>query len=130
MNSMSDNLEHTDFIGMGFHQIDEKYVSLKPPKIAWGGKYKGWSDERKVIYLQNLASSMNHAAALVQDERDELLELIDKKERQLETMNENMRQNNEMLQQQIEKMNAEKQQYNASYAKLKKEHEELKKKVT
>jgi len=127
---MSDNLAHDDFIAMGFHQLDEKYVSLKPPKIKWGEKYKGWSEERKIIYLQNLASSMNHAAALIQDERNKALELCEKKEAQLEAMNENMKQNSEMLQFQIERMNEEKQGFNESYAKLKKEFEDFKKKVS
>ena len=129
MNNMSDNLNHDDFIAMGFHKVDEKFLSLNPPKIKYGDKYKGWSDERKITYLENLASAMNHAAALVQDERNDALELCDKKEAQLEAMNESVKLNNIMLQSQIEKINAERQGFNESYAKLKKEVEDLKRQV-
>lgn len=110
-----------DFVAMGFERLDEKYVSDNPPKIKWGKKYKSWSEERKIAYLEKFAASMNEAAARLQNERDELNKLCDKKERQIESLNEAMRQNNMMLQTQIEKINAERQSYHEAYAKLKRE---------
>ena len=41
--------------------------------IAWGGQYKAWSDPRKIIYLEKLASSLNEALDMMQTERNECL---------------------------------------------------------
>lgn len=108
-----------DFVGQGFHPLDEDIVSLRPPQIRWGEQYLSRSDEGKIEYLEKLASTMNHAAAVIQDERNQLNELCDKKEKQIESMKVAIDQNNEMIQQQVTKMNSERQLYNQAIAELK-----------
>ncbi len=61
---------------------------------------------------------MNHAASVIQDERDALGKLLDIKEEQLRKQHEMLNANNLMLQQQITKINEERQDYNAHVASL------------
>ena len=61
---------------------------------------------------------MNYAAHLIQEERNELLELMIKKEAQLKNMADALEANNTMIQQQITKTNAEKQEYHRVIAEL------------
>lgn len=107
-----------DFLGEGFHKLDDELVDNKAPRIKWGDKYQKKSDADKILYLQRLASTMNHAAYLIQNERNELLELMQLKEKQLEAMAANLDANNNMIQQQITKMNANKQEYHKRIASL------------
>ena len=116
-----------DFVGAGFHKLDEKILTLRPPKIQWGLIYRDWDDKKKIEYLEKLASSMNHAAALIQDERNQLNALMAKKEEQLVAMNKAIEQNNAMLQSEIGRMNAEKQEYNEAIAVLNRRIKELEK---
>jgi len=39
-------------------------------QIAFGADFESWDDARKIRYLKRLASSMNEAAAKMQDERN------------------------------------------------------------
>lgn len=41
--------------------------------ISWGKDYKSWDNERKVEYLEALASSLNDACDRMQQERNKLL---------------------------------------------------------
>jgi seryl-tRNA synthetase len=113
------NGKEEDFLGEGFHQLDDNLISKTPPRIQWGEGYKMKSDADKITYLEKLASTMNHAAYLIQSERNELVELCEMKEKQIESMAATLDANNEMIQQQITKMNAEKQEYFKSIATLK-----------
>ncbi len=115
-----------DFIAEGFHQLDEKYISRRPPKIKWGHTYKAWTPQEKVEWLEKFAHSMNHAASLLQDERDELNRFLFLKEDQLKQMSKAMAQNSEMLQSEVGKMNEQRQGYNATIKKLDAEIKELK----
>lgn len=118
-------MSNNDFIGTGFHKIDSKYVSTKAPKIAWGILFLAWSDRKKVVYLQKFASSMNHAAFLLQEERSELNRLCILKEQQIVKLNNAMMNNNAMLQSEVTKINAERQSFNAEAVKLNRQIREL-----
>ncbi len=109
-----------DFVGEGFERLDSEIVVKNAPKIAWGDKYKEKTDADKILYLQKLASTMNHAAFLIQNERNDLLKSLDQKERQLISIAANLEANNGMIQQQVTKMNAEKQEYFKTIAALNK----------
>ncbi len=111
--------DEEDFVGDGFHRLDDEIVSKTPPRIQWGEGYKLMRDDQKIEYLEKLASTMNHAAYLIQGERDQLLELYDMKEKKLEAMSASLNANNDMIQQQITKMNADKQEFLKSIASLK-----------
>jgi len=110
--------EKDDFIAEGFYKIDENLITKRPPKIKWGMKYTNKSANEKIKYLEKLASSMNHAAYLVQEERNELGILCEKKERQIESMAKSLCDNNTMIQQEITRMNSDRQYYNKQIALL------------
>ena len=119
------NGKDQDWLGEGFHRLDEDLIERRPPKIQWGMIYKGYSDEQKVAYLEKLAAAMNHAAYLIQNERNQLGELCERKEAQLESMKKALEENNSMIQGQITEMNAERQHYNKSISDLKSRVREL-----
>ena len=62
---------------------------------------------------------MNHAASLIQDERNQLNKLCELKEQQIEKLKAAMDQNNGMLQSEVAKINEERQKFNESKAGLK-----------
>ena len=125
---MSKKLVEEDFVGAGFEKLDPDAVELShPPKIAWGKIYREqWTDAERLEYAEKLAGSMNHAAKKIQDERDALGELCERKEAQLVQMSRDLAMNNRLLQSEITKMNAERQGMNEAYAKLNTELRELK----
>lgn len=114
-----------DLVVEGFERLDPKYVFKQAPKIKWGEQYLKWPSKRRIEYLEKLASSMNHAASILQDERNELNRLIILKEQQLTKLSESLRQNNDMIQQQIGAMNEERQSFNAAAANMKAEIRQL-----
>ena len=76
-------MNENDLITAGFEKLDPKLLPKQPPKINWGMLYKQKSDAEKIRYLEKLASAMNHAASLIQDERNELGRLCELTEAQL-----------------------------------------------
>lgn len=115
-----------DLIVAGFKKI-EKINVINPPKINWGMIYKEKTADEKIEYLEKLASSMNHAAKLIQDERNELGRLCELKETQLTKMNASLIANNNMIQQEITKMNLMRQDYNEQIKTLSSKIRELEK---
>ncbi len=107
-----------DLVTAGFRRLDSNLIEKRPPKIQWGLLYGEKSDSDKITYLEKLASTMNHAAALIQDERNKLGKLCELKEQQLIKLSEGVRANNAMLQQEVTTMNAQRQEYNAEIARL------------
>lgn len=115
---MTDKTEN-DFIGDGWHRLDPDLTKGKPPKINWGERYKTWPNDKKIKYLEELAASMNHAAFLIQNERDELNTLCGQKEEMLNTLSQNLEGNNGMIQQQIMLLNEERQTWNKAAVEMK-----------
>lgn len=113
-----------DLVAAGFHRLDKEF-SKRPPKIKWGAIYTKAQKQDKIPYLEKLAASMNHAAYLIQGERDQLGALCEKKEAQIQSLKKGLDQNNEMIQGQITKMNEERQLYNAAIAELRAKVREL-----
>lgn len=118
-------MNNDDFIAAGFHRLDPHLVEKQPPKIKWGVLYKEKSDKEKIEYLEKLASSMNHAAHMIQEERNQLGELCERKEAQLIKLAEAVHANNAMLQQEVTLMNAQRQGYNAEVKRLNTEIREM-----
>jgi hypothetical protein len=56
----------------------------RAPKISLTEDFKGQTPEAQVKYLHSLASTMNHAAKLLQEERNELLLKVQQKEHDVE----------------------------------------------
>ena len=113
----------------GFHKVDPKVIDIKPPTIKWGELYKEFKDEEKVDYLEKLASTMNHAAFLIQGERDQLIELCELKEQQIGKLSDAMSGNNGMIQSEIIKINEERQLFNQHVANLNKYVKSLKEQI-
>ena len=121
--------KNNDMISEGWHKLDPELVKHKPPTISWGDKYKMWDDTKKIKYLEKLASSMNHAAFLIQNERDELNVLCENKEKMIIAMSSNLDGNNGMIQHQMMKLNEERQLWNKSAAEMKAKIRELESEV-
>ena len=121
----NERLIDPDFIADGFHKLDSRLMEERAPKIQWGVIYQEMSYHEKIRYLEKLAATMNHAAFLVQEERNHFGELCEKKEKQIIAMSKALDQNNAMIQQQVTKMNEDRQQYNKAIADLKKQVREL-----
>jgi len=107
---MGNMLKMNDFVGAGFHRLDDNLIEQHPPMIQWGQLVRDMNHADKVRYLERLASAMNHAARLVQDERNALQALCGKKEEQLIAMSKAVDANNAMLQSEITRMNEDRQE--------------------
>jgi len=107
-----------DFIAAGFKKLDPNLIEKRPPKISWGKLYRAKSDAEKITYLEKLAATMNYAASLIQDERNQLNKLCELKEQQLTKMAESVEANNAMLQQEVTRMNEDRQILNAELIRL------------
>jgi ABC-type transporter Mla subunit MlaD len=117
--------QQRDLVQAGFRKLDDNLVERRAPTINWGKIYQEFTDSEKVDYLEKLAATMNHAAHLIQEERNQLNALMEKKEQQLEAMKKAIAQNNELLQKQITEMNEDRQSFNKRVAELNKEIREL-----
>ena len=120
-----DNWQSDDFVAAGFERLDPELIEKRPPKIRWGALYKDRSESDKVVYLEKLAATMNHAAYLIQGERNQLFEMCALKEQQLIKMAESVEKNNAMLQQEVTRMNEQRQGYNRELARLNSQVREL-----
>ena len=118
----------------GFRKLDPKLIDHNPPNIKWGDIFEGvkreknkstdekdyfWDDKDRIEYLKKLARTMNHAASLIQDERNDLLKLLGLKEKQLEKMDKTLEANTEMVHSELEKINEERRMFNAQSKPLK-----------
>lgn len=88
------------------------------PQILWGDEYKSWPMDRRLSYAEKLASSMNHAADLLQVERDRLVELLRRKDDQMKGLFVKLERQGELIQKELEKANAEKQELYSEIGKL------------
>ncbi len=125
MNKPNNGHRPFDTLGEGFYKIDERFVLRRPPKIKWGLIYQKKTDLEKIQHLEKLASAMNHAAQLIQEERDNFGRLCEIKEKELIVAKQMLNQNNKILQTEITRMNEERQFYNRAIAELKRQVEEL-----
>lgn len=115
-----------DYVDKGFHRLEADKVKNNPPRIKWGKKYNQWPDKDKIRYLEKLASAMNEAARLLQDERDELLPLIKLKEAQVVKITAAIEANNNMLITEVTRMNEDRQKWNQEAVRLNQEIKKLK----
>jgi len=103
----------------GYKKLDCIENRLKyPPKIAWGLIYQSWSDEKKIDFLEKFGASMNHAADLLQNERNALLRTCDNQEKQIIAMAKAEALNRDLLQRQITEHNTQMQELNKTVVSL------------
>ncbi len=112
------NANGEDFIAEGFHQLDDRLITKRPPKIVWPKEFRDQELQVQLTYMEKLANTMNHAAALIQDERNALNELLTKKEVQLVSMSKQLLANNELVQIEVTRMNKQKQGFHAEVSRL------------
>lgn len=110
----------------GFERLDNHLLDRRPPKIQWLDGFDNKEDHIKIKYLKSLASTMNNAAKLAQDERDLLVPLLVKKDEQLGVISRQMAQNNDTIQNQVTRMNEQRQGFNREVSRLNKIIRELK----
>ncbi len=108
-----------DFVGQGFHKLDDDLISTHPPKIKWGIQYQNMSDKEKIAYLEKLAATMNHAAYLIQEERNNILIFNGQQEDKIIEMAKALETNQDMVVSEITKVNNERQEMNKSGSKMK-----------
>lgn len=115
-----------DYVAHGFYKLDDKYIENHPPKIVWGPSWQKRTPASQLAYTTKLAHTMNHAARMLQEERDKLGKLCEKKEAQLIVLGKQMAANNQMLQSEVTRMNEQRQQYHANIHRLNEEIKSLK----
>lgn len=87
-------------------------MSRIAPCIAWGSEYTSWSMRKRLRYAQRLAETMNHAADVIQTERNNLLQILKAKERQLVQAAEANEATSQLLQRQVEDFNKQREEMN------------------
>lgn len=92
----------------GFKKL-ERVNGRSAPDIAWGFEYQSWPVEKRLAYAENLASSMNHAADLLQQERNAALGTIEHKEKQIKALYERLARETEVFNRQFQDMNESRQ---------------------
>ncbi len=107
--------EEIEDVAEGMKRIE---VVELPPKIKWGDDFLAWSDEKKIAYLTKFGEAMNHAADVIQKERDALGEMVEEKEKRILQLEAMIEANNRMIQAEITNMNEYRQEVNAQSAKL------------
>jgi len=80
------------------------------PAIKWGSGYLKKSDAEKITYLEKLASSLNDALKMMQEDRNRLSTIAFAQEAQLRQAGVGATAQNDMLQQQITRWNADKEE--------------------
>lgn len=110
--------ELQDFIGEGFYELDAKAIHKAPPRIKWSPEFKASPEKRQLEYLERFGNTMNHAAAILQAERNELLETCSRQEAQIKVLQANADQAQKTLTQQITEGNTQRQQYHGNVQRL------------
>ena len=101
-----------DLLVEGFHRLDDNVVELNAPRLHESEVLRAKPVEARVRYWRRLAATMNHAAMLLQDQRNELSHHITQKEKQLEQMAAAVESNNQALQAEVTRMNEQRQSWN------------------
>ena len=116
--SKGNGADQDNLVAQGFARLDPHLIEPRPPKIAWGKKYLAKTPEEKIAYLEKLAAAMNHAADLVQQERNALGAMLEIKEKQIRQLGKAMDNNSKMLQSEVTKMNEQRQGFHKEVNRL------------
>ena len=103
-------LKMDDFVGAGFHRLPDNLIEQHPPEVKWGEKVRMMSAKGRERYLTRVAATMNHAAALLQRDKDTLNTVAIQMKEQLDAMASAMKGNNSMLAFEITRLNEDRQQ--------------------
>lgn len=104
-------------------------MAKRAPNIRWGPIFKSWSPQRQLHYAMRLASAQNYAAAMMQDARNEILEIATKQEAQIKQLKAAAATETAVWQQQIAKSGAEAQKLYGQIVSQQAEVKKLKRRV-
>lgn len=107
-----------DLLVEGFEKLDDYLLDRQAPKLSLLSGFYRKDHQTQVHYLLRLASTMNHAAKLISQERDKLVDLLVLKDKQLKILTDRMDANNVMIQSEVTRMNVQKQEYHANISEL------------
>jgi len=110
---MTDEKSYPDFEALpfgGMRKIERlPRMERTPPDISWGREFESWPERMQLSYAKRLASTMNHAADILQGERNALIEVCERQERQIVSLREQLEHQNSMTHAQLQRVGAEKQ---------------------
>jgi septal ring factor EnvC (AmiA/AmiB activator) len=125
--------QHADLEPDGLGQLKsiKRLPGMKKhaPPIAWGDEYKKWPIEKRLKYAEKLASAMNHAADILQTERNGLVKIAKAQEEKLKLNQKQYLEQGDFFHQQVQQHNTEKQQLYQQIVTLTSENNKLKKRV-
>jgi len=108
--------DEPDLVTNGFTRLPPLKETV--PQIAWGKNFMEWPPARQLTYAKDLASSMNHAAKLMQDERNAANQVAMRCTAQVKQLQHEAQANHDLLQRQLTRWNTEKQELLAEIATL------------
>lgn len=98
---------------MGVENLPElKKLDVTIPKvkmIQFGDEFEEWTNPKKIVYLKRLASTMNQAADILQQERNKLLVEVESLKKQLENAESNVTQHKTIMINAVTQYNDERQ---------------------
>lgn len=126
---MTDHYPDCDPDTLGDLKSIERLPAMKSPapKISWGEDYKSRTVEERIEFSEKLANSMNHAADILQQERNGLLEVVEKQEVTIRRANKALEGQASMMQQELQTQNAKQQELNTLIVELQRTIKEQKK---
>lgn len=109
-----DGIELEELADLDFEGITAPRARM----INFGEDFQKWPDSRKMTYLKKLASSMNHAADIMQQERNKALEEQIRLKEQMDNMESNLVIQKDIVLRTITANNTAKDEYIALIQKL------------
>ena len=96
-------------------------MKTSAPHIEWGGEYLGWDIKKRLSFAERLASSMNHAADILQIERNKLLEVCTAQEELIKDHVRKYVSQGELMHKELQGANAEQQKLYTTIVDIQKE---------
>ena len=94
-------------------------MQSRAPKISWGKVYQAWPIDKQLRYAESLANSMNHAADVLQKDRDRIVKLAKAQEVQLKENVQRYTEQGELMHKELAAVDAEKQKLYTEIVELK-----------
>ena len=76
------------------------------PNISWGQEYQSWPLERRLHYAERLASTMNHAADVLQQSRAQITLIAQQQQEMLQAANQKLEAQGRLLQEEMVRADA------------------------
>jgi len=123
MDSKSNDYPDSPPDGLGALKKIERLPNMMKtaPKIKWGDEYMSWPVDARLNYAEKLAASMNHAADVLQNERNGLLDIANTQERKIKELQASYDQQTMVVTQELGSSNAAQQELFQTIVDLKSE---------